>query len=99
MHYFSSVAKIPLLEIVKTDSTPDWVLGTAIEVGLRQGKSIIVVNDGPGFYTTRILALYMNEALDLLKDGGIIEDVDLTLPHRRLIVLTGVSGSGTGREI
>jgi 3-hydroxyacyl-CoA dehydrogenase/enoyl-CoA hydratase/3-hydroxybutyryl-CoA epimerase len=79
MHYFSPVPKIPLLEIVKTDRTPDWVLGTAIDVGLKQGKTIIVVNDGPGFYTTRILALYMNEALDLLKDGGNFRDVDTAL--------------------
>ena len=79
MHYFSPVPKIPLLEIVKTDRTPDWVLGTAIDVGLKQGKTIIVVNDGPGFYTTRILALYMNEALDLLKDGGNLRDIDTAL--------------------
>lgn len=76
MHYFSPVPKIPLLEIIKTERTPDWVLATAFGVGLKQGKTIIVVNDGPGFYTTRILALYMNEALDILSDGGKIEYVD-----------------------
>ena len=76
MHYFSPVPKIPLLEIVRTKSTPDWVLATAIDVGLKQGKTVIVVNDGPGFYTTRILAIYMNEALDVLADGGRIDDVD-----------------------
>ena len=76
MHYFSPVPKIPLLEIVRTKSTPDWVLATAIDVGLKQGKTIIVVNDGPGFYTTRILAVYMNEALDVLAAGGRIDDVD-----------------------
>ena len=37
---------------------------------------IIVVNDGPGFYTTRILALYKNEPHDVLSDGGQIEHVD-----------------------
>ncbi len=76
MHYFSPVPKIPLLEIVRTEHTPVWVLATAIEIGLKQGRTIIVVNDGPGFYTTRILALYMNEALDILSDGGRIDVVD-----------------------
>lgn len=76
MHYFSPVAKMPLLEIIRTERTPDWVLATAFEIGLTQGKTIIVVNDGPGFYTTRILALYLNEALDVLSDGGSIEVVD-----------------------
>jgi 3-hydroxyacyl-CoA dehydrogenase/enoyl-CoA hydratase/3-hydroxybutyryl-CoA epimerase len=79
MHYFSPVAKMPLLEVVRTPQTADWVLATAIETGLRQGKTIIVVHDGPGFYTTRILALYMNEALDLLVDGAQIETVDRSL--------------------
>ncbi len=76
MHYFSPAQKIPLLEIVKTDRTPDWVLGTAFAVGLKQGKTVIVVNDAPGFYTTRILAAYMNEALGLLEEGGDIAQID-----------------------
>ena len=76
MHYFSPAQKIPLLEIVKTERTPDWVLGTAFVVGLKQGKTVIVVNDAPGFYTTRILAAYMNEALLLLEEGGDIAHID-----------------------
>ncbi len=76
MHYFSPVPNIPLLEIIKTDDTADWALATAYDVGLKQGKTVIVVGDGPGFYTTRILALYMNEALLLLKEGGDIEQID-----------------------
>lgn len=76
MHYFSPVAQMPLLEIIKTDTTPDWVLATAYETGLRQGKTVIVVGDGPGFYTTRILSVYMNEALLLLGEGARIEQVD-----------------------
>jgi len=79
MHYFSPVQKMPLLEIIKTDQTADWVTSTAYEVGIKQGKTVIVVNDGPGFYTTRILAPFMNEALLLLEEGAAIEQVDKAL--------------------
>lgn len=76
MHYFSPVADIPLLEIITTDATSDQALATAFDAGLAQDKTVIVVNDGPGFYTTRILALYMNEALLLFENGAEIETVD-----------------------
>jgi 3-hydroxyacyl-CoA dehydrogenase / enoyl-CoA hydratase / 3-hydroxybutyryl-CoA epimerase len=76
MHYFSPVGKMPLLEIIVTDETSDEAISTAYDAGVLQGKTVIVVNDGPGFYTTRILAIYMNEALLLLEEGGDVEEID-----------------------
>ncbi|QRN94677.1 fatty acid oxidation complex subunit alpha FadJ [Archangium violaceum] len=79
MHYFSPVNKMPLLEIITHKGTADWVTATCVEVGKKQGKTVIVVNDGPGFYTSRILAPYMNEAAHLLADGADIAALDKAL--------------------
>jgi 3-hydroxyacyl-CoA dehydrogenase/enoyl-CoA hydratase/3-hydroxybutyryl-CoA epimerase len=76
MHFFSPVHRMPLLEVVRTPRTAPEALATAVGFGQRLGKHVIVVNDGPGFYTTRALSLYMNEAAWLLEEGAAVEDVD-----------------------
>jgi 3-hydroxyacyl-CoA dehydrogenase / enoyl-CoA hydratase / 3-hydroxybutyryl-CoA epimerase len=76
MHYFSPVHKMPLLEVIRTARTRDDVVATAVAVGKRQGKTVIVVNDGVGFYTSRILGPYMNEASYLVTEGVPIEAID-----------------------
>jgi 3-hydroxyacyl-CoA dehydrogenase/enoyl-CoA hydratase/3-hydroxybutyryl-CoA epimerase len=81
MHFFSPVEKMPLLEVVVTDETADWVAGRAVQLGLELGKQVIVVKDGPGFYTTRALAFYLSEAAQILSEGALVEDVDRALTN------------------
>jgi len=79
MHYFSPVEKMPLLEVIRHKSTSDEAVATAVALGKKQGKTVIVVNDGVGFYTSRILGPYMNEAAYLLSEGVPIESIDKAL--------------------
>jgi 3-hydroxyacyl-CoA dehydrogenase/enoyl-CoA hydratase/3-hydroxybutyryl-CoA epimerase len=79
MHFFSPVHKMPLLEVVVTAKTDNDATVTAVAYGKRLGKTVIVVNDGPGFYTTRTLSAYMNEAGRLLDEGATVEAIDEAL--------------------
>ena len=79
MHYFSPVPKMPLLEIVTTEHTNQEVIAACYNFGLKQGKTVIVVKDGPGFYVNRILAPYLNECLLLVNEGAAFDVVDKAL--------------------
>jgi 3-hydroxyacyl-CoA dehydrogenase/enoyl-CoA hydratase/3-hydroxybutyryl-CoA epimerase len=79
MHFFSPVHRMPLLEVIATSRTSPQATVTAVAYGKRLGKTVIVVNDGPGFYTTRTLSAYINEAGRLLDDGASIDAIDRAL--------------------
>jgi 3-hydroxyacyl-CoA dehydrogenase/enoyl-CoA hydratase/3-hydroxybutyryl-CoA epimerase len=79
MHYFSPVPKMPLLEIITHPGNTPEVVATAVAAGKAQGKTVVVVRDGVGFYTSRILAPYMNEAAYLLAEGARADDLDEAL--------------------
>jgi 3-hydroxyacyl-CoA dehydrogenase/enoyl-CoA hydratase/3-hydroxybutyryl-CoA epimerase len=79
MHFFSPVHRMPLLEVIAAPSTSPEATATAVAYGKRLGKTVIVVNDGPGFYTTRTLSAYINEAGRLLDDGASVDAIDRAL--------------------
>lgn len=76
MHFFSPVHKMPLLEVIVTPETSPQATATAVAYGKRLGKTVIVVNDAPGFYVNRILSPYLIEAGRLLDLGAAIEAID-----------------------
>jgi len=79
MHYFSPVEKMPLLEIIRHEGTSDQAVATAVEFGKKQGKTVIVVKDGAGFYVNRILAPYMNAAMFCGMEGVAFDRIDKAL--------------------
>src|SRR5213078_1482676 len=76
MHFFSPVARMPLLEVIPSDHTGPEVTSTAVAFGRRMGKTVVVVRDSPGFWINRILTPYINEAGYLLVEGVAIEEID-----------------------
>ena len=76
MHFFSPAERMPLLEVIRPVGAADWAVESAVALGIKMGKTVIVVGDAPGFYTSRVLGVMMNEAAILLGEGARIEDVD-----------------------
>src|SRR5437660_4020435 len=80
MHFFNPEHKMKLLEIVRALETDDDTLATAVEVGKRMGKEVVVIKESPGFITSRINALIGNEAFHMLQEGiASAADIDKAL--------------------
>ncbi len=79
LHYFSPVEKMPLVEVIAHAKTSPQTIATTVAFAKKQGKTPIVVQDGAGFYVNRILALYMNEAAQLLLEGNSVDGLDKAL--------------------
>ena len=69
MHFFNPVPIMKLLELVRHDSVADSTIEIAREVGQAMGKTCILVNDVPGFATSRLGVVLGNEAIRMLADG------------------------------
>ena len=69
MHFFSPVDKMALLEIVVGEKTSDATLAKAIDLAQQIGKTPIVVNDRRGFFTSRVIGRFVEEALAMLGEG------------------------------
>jgi 3-hydroxyacyl-CoA dehydrogenase/enoyl-CoA hydratase/3-hydroxybutyryl-CoA epimerase len=69
LHFFSPVDKMPLLEIVVGEKTSDATVAKAFDLAQQIGKTPIVVNDSRGFFTSRVIATFLNEAVAMVGEG------------------------------
>ena len=69
LHFFSPVHKMKLVEVIKGQKTSSETLNNAQSFSLQIGKTSIVVNDSPGFYTTRVFVKYPFEGMTMLSEG------------------------------
>ncbi|GAA1612253.1 3-hydroxyacyl-CoA dehydrogenase NAD-binding domain-containing protein [Leucobacter chromiireducens] len=78
-HFFNPVAVMPLIEVVKTPSTDDATLATAMVAARKLGKSAVITADRPGFVVNRLLAKVMGEAARALDEGTPMPVVERSL--------------------
>lgn len=77
MHFFNPVHKMKLVEIIRGLETSDETAQVAEAAAKQMGKETVVVNEFPGFVTSRISTLVGNEAFRMLEEGvGTPEDID-----------------------
>ncbi|MGD6781117.1 3-hydroxyacyl-CoA dehydrogenase [Sutcliffiella horikoshii] len=77
MHFFNPVHKMKLVEIVRGLETSDETAEYIRNAAEKMGKETVVVNEFPGFVTSRISALVGNEAFYMLQEGvGTPEEID-----------------------
>jgi 3-hydroxybutyryl-CoA dehydrogenase len=77
MHFFNPVHKMPLVEIVRGLETSDETAEAIQRAAIQMGKETVIVNEFPGFVTSRISALVGNEAFYMLQEGvGTAEEID-----------------------
>jgi 3-hydroxybutyryl-CoA dehydrogenase len=80
MHFFNPVHIMTLLELVKTAATTPATLAAARGVGERMGQKVIVVNDAPGFATSRLGITLGMEAIRMVEEGvASAEDIDTAM--------------------
>jgi 3-hydroxybutyryl-CoA dehydrogenase len=80
MHFFNPVPKMKLIELVRTPLTSQNTVDVCTEVGQRMGKEVVLVQESPGFITTRVNALIGNEAFAMLEAGiASAKDIDKAL--------------------
>lgn len=77
MHFFSPVPLMPLLEVIQGPQSSPASVATAVTVGRAMGKTVILVGDGPGFYTSRTFGSYVTTGFRLAELGLSPWDVDL----------------------
>ncbi len=69
LHFFSPVERMKLVEVVRSTMTSQATVNAALAFVAALGQKPIVVRDGPGFFTTRVFAAYLDEAVALLGEG------------------------------
>jgi len=70
LHFFNPVTALPLVEVVRGETTPDATVREAERFAEGLGKTPVRCEDRPGFLVNRLLIPYLNEAAQLADEGA-----------------------------
>jgi len=77
IHFFNPATVMKLVEIIKGDNTTEETLEIAKEFSTRLNKTVVIINDSPGFVTSRLIYVLCNEAINMKMEGiASTEDID-----------------------
>jgi 3-hydroxybutyryl-CoA dehydrogenase len=77
MHFFNPVPVMKLLEIIKTKATSNSTIEKAKTFGESLGKTVVIVQDTPGFIVNRLMVPQILNAISMVESGTATkEDVD-----------------------
>ncbi len=77
MHFFGSVNKVKVIEVVRSVYTNDKTFELISKFNRMIGKKMILVNESAGNVSTRILIPIINEACEVLMEGvATVSDID-----------------------
>ena len=71
MHFFNPAPVLPLVEIVRTESSSDVAVEAAFAFAERIGKQPIRCGDTPGFVVNRILIPLLNDCVRVLDEANV----------------------------
>jgi 3-hydroxybutyryl-CoA dehydrogenase len=69
LHFFNPVTMMKLVEVIRAETTSDRTCRESLDYCKKIGKETVLINDLPGFVTTRLVASVINEAVFILQDG------------------------------
>jgi 3-hydroxyacyl-CoA dehydrogenase/enoyl-CoA hydratase/3-hydroxybutyryl-CoA epimerase len=68
-HFFAPAERMELIEIIRGETTSNETIGRVLQLAGQMRKTPVIVRDGPGFFTSRVVMAYIQEALFMLREG------------------------------
>jgi len=69
LHFFSPADKMPLVEVIRGRETSDATLAQALDFVAQLKKTPVVVNDARGFFTSRFIGAFIDDAIGMVAEG------------------------------